>query len=74
MPGKTKFGFPISKQIEVFFWGMFFRESFRMQSYDKTALSTGFREASDKKAGFMEKVFGRKYFAPDLRAGIGIIP
>lgn len=53
---------------------MFFRESFRIQSYDKPDLSTGFKEASGKKAGFMGKVFGRKYSAPDLRARIVIIP
>ncbi|WP_156161181.1 hypothetical protein [Methanosarcina sp. 1.H.A.2.2] len=53
---------------------MFFREIFHRQSYDKIILSTGYKEAGGKKAGFMEKVFGRKFSAPGLRAGIGIIP
>lgn len=46
---------------------MFFRESLRMQSYDKTVLSTGFKDAGSKEADFMEKVFGKKYSAPALR-------
>ncbi|KKG10338.1 hypothetical protein EO98_13570 [Methanosarcina sp. 2.H.T.1A.6] len=40
---------------------IFFREIFHRQSYDKIILSTGYKKAGGKKAGFMEKVLGKKF-------------